>query len=332
MDDLKMLRDLGRELEHQPPATLVRQRQRLLQARPRRRRLTWLLTGLVAVATMATVATVAVPTLMLAGRQTEHQPAGARPANASGVLNVLLVGSDSQGGSERWDNGKAQSDTLLLLHLPADRTKATIISFPRDSMVQIPACGSQPPRKDMINSAFRTGGLACSVTTVETLTNVRVDHMMEVEFSGVEAIVDALGGVEVTLPRAVDDKKAKLKLPAGKQVLNGKQALGYIRLRYYGDGSDIQRIKRQQGIMMAMLKKAKQRLKDPAAMRDFLTTASKSIKTDPEFDLDTMLGIAGTLEKSKMVFTTVPWKPAPDDPNRVVWAQPAAERLFASLR
>ncbi|MCA2227102.1 LCP family protein [Nonomuraea aurantiaca] len=331
MDDLRMLRDLGRELEHQPPATLVRQRQRLLQARPRRRRLTWLLTGLVAVATMATVATVAVPTLMLAGRQTVPPPAGVRPANASGVLNVLLVGSDNREGLSKF-NGGARSDTLLLLHLPADRTKVTIVSFPRDSMVQIPACGSRPARKDMINSAFHAGGLACSVKTVETLTKVRVDHMMEVGFSGVEAIVDALGGVEVTVPRAVDDKKAKLKLPAGKQVLNGKQALGYLRLRYYGDGSDIQRIKRQQGLMMSMLKKAKQRLKDPAALRDFLTTASKSIKTDPEFDLDTMLGIAGTLEKSKMTFVTVPWRPDPDDPNRIVWAQPAAERLFAGLR
>ncbi|MEV1244992.1 LCP family protein [Nonomuraea sp. NPDC049750] len=331
MDDLKVLRDLGRELEHQPPATLVRQRQRLLQARPRRRRLTWLLTGLVGVATMATVATVAVPTLMLAGRQTVPQPAGARPANTSGVLNVLLVGSDNRAGSSKFNVG-ARSDTLLLLHLPADRTKVTIISFPRDSMVRIPACGSRPARRDMINSAFHTGGLACSVKTVETLTKVRVDHMMEVGFSGVKAIVDALGGVEVTVPRAVDDEKAKLRLPVGKQVLNGEQALGYLRLRYYGDGSDIQRIKRQQGLMMSMLKKAKQRLKDPAALRDFLTTASKSIKTDPEFDLDTMLGIAGTLEKSKMTFVTVPWRPDPDDPNRIVWAQPAAERLFAGLR
>ncbi|MEU8148564.1 LCP family protein [Nonomuraea sp. NPDC048901] len=331
MDDLKMLRDLGRELEHQPPATLVRQRQRLLQARPRRRRLTWLLTGLVAVATMATVATVAVPTLMLAGRQTVPQPAGARPANTSGTLNVLLVGSDSQGGSDRFDNG-ARSDTLLLLHLPADRTKATIISFPRDSMVRIPACGSQPARKDMINQAFRIGGLACSVKTVETLTKVRVDHMMEVEFSGVEAIVNALGGVEVTLPQAVDDKNTKLRLSAGKHLLNGKQALGYIRLRHYGDGSDIQRIKRQQVLMMSMLKKAKQRLKDPAALRSFLTTAGKSFKTDPEFDLDTMIGIAGTLEKTKMPFVMVPWEPDPDDRNRIVWKQPEAEQLFASLR
>ncbi|WP_433513366.1 LCP family protein [Nonomuraea sp. CA-143628] len=331
MDDLKMLRDLGRELEHQPPATLVRQRQRLLQARPRRRRLTWLLTGLVAVATMATVATVAVPTLMLAGRQTVPQPAGARPANTSGVLNVLLVGSDSQEGTDKFNKG-ARSDTLLLLHLPIDRTKARIISFPRDSMVQIPACGSQPARRDMINSAFHAGGIACSVKTIEKLTKVRVDHMMEVEFSGVEAIVDALGGVEVTLPRPVDDKSAKLRLPAGKQVLNGKQALGYIRLRHYGDGSDIQRIKRQQILMMSLLKKAKQRLKEPAALRDFLTTASKSIKTDPEFDLDTMIGIAGALEKTKLAFTTVPWKPDPDDPNRIVWMQPDANRLFASLR
>jgi LCP family protein required for cell wall assembly len=311
----------------------MRQRQRLLQARPRRRRLPWLVAGLVAVATMAAVA---VPTLLLGGRtvsQTVSPPAGARPANVSGVLNVLLVGSDSQGGSERYREEKgARSDTLMLLHLSADRKNVTVVPFPRDSMVRIPACGSQPARRDMINSAFSTGGLACSVKTVESLTKVRVDHMMEIEFSGVEDIVDALGGVEVMVPSAVDDKKAKLKLPAGKQVLNGKQALGYLRLRYYLDGSDIQRIKRQQGLMTAMLKKAKQRLKDPAALRDFLATASKSIKTDAEFDLDTMLGIAGTLDKSKVRFVMIPWKPAPDDSNRVVWAQPDANQLFATLR
>ncbi|MFD1544380.1 LCP family protein [Nonomuraea guangzhouensis] len=328
MDDLKMLRDLGRELEHQPPPTLVRQRQRLLQARPRRGRVTWLMTGLVAVATMAAVA---VPTLLLSGRQTVSPPTGARPANVSGALNVLLVGSDSQAGSERFDNG-ARSDTLLLLHLPADRKNVTVVAFQRDSMVQIPACGSQPPRRAMINSAFNVGGLACSVKTIESLTKVRVDHMMELEFSGVAPVVDALGGVEVTLPQAVDDKNTKLKLSAGKHVLNGEQALGYLRLRRYGDGSDIQRIKRQQVLMTSMLKKAKQRLKDPAAMRDFLTTASKSIKTDAEFDLDTMIGIAGTLDKSKVRFTMVPWRPDPDDQNRIVWKQPDAERLFATLR
>ncbi|MBT2231848.1 LCP family protein [Nonomuraea sp. NEAU-A123] len=328
MDDLKMLQDLGRELEHQPPATLMRQRQRLLQARPRRRRVTWLMTGLVAVATMAAVA---VPTLLLSGRQTVSPPTGARPANVSGVVNVLLVGSDSRAGTGRLGNG-ARSDTLMLLHLPADRKNVTVVAFPRDSMVRIPACGSQPARKDMINSAFSMGGLACSVKTVESLTKVRVDHMMELGFSGVEDVVDALGGVEVTLPEAVDDKSAKLKLSAGKQVLNGKQALAYLRLRHYGDGSDIQRIKRQQVLMTSMLKKAQQRLKDPAALRVFLTTASKSIKTDAEFDLDTMLGIAGTLDKSKVRFVMVPWKPDPNDQNRLVWKQPDADQLFAALR
>ncbi|HUR03346.1 MAG TPA: LCP family protein [Nonomuraea sp.] len=331
MDDLKMLRDFGRELEHQPPPTLVRQRQRLLQARPRRRRLTWLMTGLVGVATMATVAAVAVPTLLLGGRETVSPPTGARPANVSGALNVLLVGSDSQAGTERFRNG-ARSDALLLLHLPADRKNVTVVAFPRDSMVRIPACGSRPARNDMINSAFDAGGLSCSAKTVESLTNVRVDHMMELEFSGAEAVVDALGGVEVTLPEAVDDKATKLKLTAGKHVLDGEQALGYLRLRRYGDGSDIQRIRRQQVLMMSMLKKAKQQLKDPAAMRDFLTTAGNWIKTDAEFDLDTMIGVAGALEKSKVRFVTVPWQPHPDDPNRIAWKQPAADQLFATLR
>ncbi|MFI6792342.1 LCP family protein [Nonomuraea sp. NPDC050383] len=330
MDDLKLLRDLGAALEHEPPATLARQRNRLTQARPRRRRTGLLLTGMAAVATAAAVA---VPTVVLRGHQTVAPPAGVRPAKVTGALNVLVVGTDDLAGSARFRAEKgARSDTIILLHLPADRKKITAVSIPRDSMVRLPACGSEPARRGMINSAFYKGGLTCTVKAVEELTNVRIDHMAEVNFDAFKDVVDALGGVEVTLPRPVDDKASKLKLPAGKSLLNGEQALGYVRLRRYGDGSDIQRIKRQHVMLMAMLAKARRTLTDPEKVRAFLAATTKSIKTDEGMGLETMVDIARSVEKSRPMLVSVPWKPDPKDPNRVVWKQPEANQLFETFR
>lgn len=332
MDDLRMLRDFGRELEHEPPPTLVRQRTRFLRpARPRLWRFGWLMT---AVVVLATVTAVALPTLLIGSRQAPGPAAVARPAKLTGALNVLLVGTDGQAGSPRFREDKGErTDTILLLHLPADRKTVTGISIPRDSMVRIPACGSEAARVDMISSAYHRGGMSCAVRTVESLTDVRVDHTVELDFAGFARLTDALGGVEVTLPRAVDDKQAKLKLPAGRSVVTGEQALGYVRLRHYGaDGSDVQRIKRQHQLMAAMLSKARKTLTDPAKLQSFLVVASKSVKTDSALDIDTMLEIAITLQRSSLKLLTVPWQPHPDNPNRIAWKQPEARELFAALR
>ncbi|MEU0485607.1 LCP family protein [Streptosporangium sp. NPDC006013] len=325
MDDLKMLRDLGAELEHQPPATLARQRNRLSTARSRRPRMGWPVMGLAAA---ATVAAVTVPTLVLNTGESVA-PTGARPVKATGALNILVIGTDSQAGTPRFRNG-ARSDAILLAHLPADREKIMFVNLPRDSIVQIPACGAAPARKEMINSAFDKGGLSCTVKTVETLTDVRIDHAMEFDFQAFKEVVDALGGVEVRLPTPVNDHKAKLTLPAGRSMLNGEEALAYMRLRNYGDGSDIQRIKRQAALMQAMLKKARQGITDPARLRLFLSAATRSVKSD--MDLGTMVTIAESARKSQATFLTVPWQPHPDDPNKIAWKQPEASRLFAGLR
>ncbi|MBN6055819.1 LCP family protein, partial [Nonomuraea sp. RK-328] len=327
MDDMKLLRDLGAALEHEPPATLARQRNRLTGAKPRRRRVGLLLTGLAAVATAAAVA---VPTLALRGSLAP--PTGARPAKVTtGALNVLVLGIDDQAGSERFRKG-ARTDTIMILHLPADRKKILGVMIPRDSMVQLPACGGKPARYAMINQAYDDGGLTCTVKAVETLTDVRIDHMAEVRFDAFKDAVNALGGVEVTMQRPVDDKKSKLKLPPGKSVLNGEQALAYVRLRSYGDGSDMQRIKRQQVLVTKMLAKARKTLDDPAKVRAFLAAATKSVKTDEGLDLEAMVDIATSVEKSRPTLVTVPWAPHPEDPNRVVWKEPQAHRLFEGLR
>ncbi|MGI5284778.1 LCP family protein [Nonomuraea polychroma] len=336
MDDLKLLRDLGGELEHEPPATLVRQRDRILRARPRRRWAGWWTAGLVAVATAAAVA---VPTVLIAGRHTAAPPAGSQAVDVSGTRNVLVIGSDSRQGenaeygpqtAKMPGGGGARSDTIMIIHVPADRSRATAVSVPRDSMVAIPACSGQPGRTDMINSAYNSGGAACLRKTLEKLTGLSIQHTVEVDFAGFKGMVDALGGVEVTVARAVDDPKSKLKLPAGKVMLNGETALGYARLRYVGDGSDIARIKRQQQLVLAMLKKAKGAFTDAGRLKTFLGEMRKAVKTD--LSLEAMYELAGELSKTKMDVVTIPWEPYARDNRRVQWKQPETGELFKSLK
>jgi LCP family protein required for cell wall assembly len=345
MDDLTILRNLGRALEHEPPASLVRQRQRLLEGARPHRRLPRLMRGwaLVGLAAVVTVAAIVVPVLILHPRSAQvavNQPAPAQPVKELNLLvlgvdrrmpRIVETGPDSPGG--------ARSDTMMLVHLPADRKKVTVVSIPRDTMVQIPACKglegeSIPTHLGMVNSAFTEGGSPCSKKTMESVTGIRIDHVVEVEFGGLKRMVDALGGVEVTLPQAVRDKASGLDLPAGKHVVEGDQALAYVRVRRMGDGSDIGRIERQQQFLGAMFKKAKSELTDPARLLAFLQASSKTIKTTPELDVQSMVGIAGSLAgvKSRDIrFVTVPWRPYPPDPNRIAFRQPAADKLFASI-
>ncbi|AQZ66619.1 hypothetical protein BKM31_38850 [[Actinomadura] parvosata subsp. kistnae] len=274
---------------------------------------------------------------------------------ATGALNVLLVGSDTRAGAgnakygqalaRQADAGGKRTDTIILMHISPNRDKAQLISFPRDSLVQIPKCKNEttkqemPARRDMINSAYNSGGIACTISTIETLTGIRINHFVEVNFSGFKNIVDALGGIEICLKTAVNDKASKLVLPAGKSRLDGEKALGYVRLRHYGDGSDIQRIKRQQIFLSKVVAKATstELLTDVGRLREFVAAAGKSVTMDPELANDTeeLINIAMSAKEmtaNGVKFITVPWGPAPDDPNRVVWKEPDATELFKAIR
>ncbi|WP_440067503.1 LCP family protein [Streptosporangium sp. OZ121] len=272
-----------------------------------------------------------------------------RPAPVKGALNVLIVGSDTREGDnlkygqKMADAGK-RTDTIILMHIAPDRDKATFVSFPRDSVVDMPACQSETgapvaARTEMINAAYNEGGITCTITTIEALTDIRIDHFVEVDFTGFKNIVDALGGVRVCLTKPVDDKKAKLKLAAGWHLLAGEKALGYVRLRGYGDGSDIGRIKRQQVFLSQVVKKAtsSELLTDPGKMLNFINTAAKSVRMDEELakDTGTLLQIGQSAQKltaGGVKLITVPWGPHPDDPNRVAWVQPYANQLFAAIK
>jgi len=260
--------------------------------------------------------------------------------------NILLIGSDTREGAGDAKYGRsvtgARSDTTILLHLSADRERATFVSIPRDSWVDIPACqrddGSMSaPMTERFNLAYSEGGSACTIKTVEKLTNVYVDHHVVVDFSGFKRMVNALGGVEVCLEEPVYDKLSKLDLPAGRQTVKGEQALAYVRVRYIGDGSDISRISRQQTFLSSMIQRAKstQLLLNPVRLYSFLDAATQSLTTDPGLNsLNTLRKLAQSvqgIEPANVRFVTVPNQTNPADPNTVVWTE-QADRLFAAIK
>ncbi|WTI42743.1 LCP family protein [Streptomyces sp. NBC_00589] len=262
--------------------------------------------------------------------------------------NVLLIGSDSRSGdgNQKYgrDSGTERSDTTILLHLAANRRSATAVSLPRDLMVDMPSCrrpdGSRTkPVFAMFNSAFEVGGSACTIRTVEKLTNIRVDHHMVVDFHGFKDMVDAVDGVEVCLKEPIDDKEAKLKLPAGKVVLSGEQALGYVRARKsIGDGSDTDRMDRQQRFLGALVNKVRSNdvLLNPAKLYPVLDAATSSLTTDPELAslrglYDLVRGMRN-IPTERVQFLTVPRTSYVLNVNRDQLVEPAAAELFARLR
>jgi len=267
---------------------------------------------------------------------------GARPTKIGKALNILIVGSDQRrGANAKYGRTPGErTDTILLAHIPARRDGLLLISFPRDSLVRLPACRAtknfpgQPAHVGMINESFNNGGITCTWRTIESLTGIHIDHFVKVDFTGFKSMVDALGGVEVCLPTPINDPKAMLRLPAGKQVLNGEQALGYVRARYtLGDGSDIGRIQRQQMFLASVAKKALSgdMLTDPATLYRFLDAVTKSVTTDPGLDLNVMKDLALSLKDitaDRIRFVTTPWRYSLTNPGRVEWVQPQANRLF----
>ncbi|MEU9481839.1 LCP family protein [Streptomyces sp. NPDC048191] len=265
-----------------------------------------------------------------------------------GAQNILLIGSDTRAGSGNGeygrDLGSERSDTTILLHLAADRRSATAVSLPRDLMVDIPGCrqadGSRSqPVFAMFNHAFQVGGSACTIRTVEKLTDIRIDHHVVVDFRGFKEMVDAVDGVQVCLKEPVDDKAAKLKLPAGKVELDGEQALGYVRARKsLGDGSDTERMERQQRFLAALVNKTQSNdvLLNPVKLYPVLDAATSALTTDPELaSLRGMYQLVRGLRDiptEQVQFLTVPRESYVYDANRDQLVEPEAEKLFARLR
>ncbi|WP_328807579.1 LCP family protein [Nonomuraea antri] len=274
-------------------------------------------------------------------------PGKSRPPD-TGALNVLLVGSDSRVGDNKKYGPQSQhlgerTDTIMLLHLSPNRDKATMISFPRDSMVLIPLCnrpggGTIPSGLRQINSAFNDGGIECTWRTIEAITGIRINHYVKVDFTGFKGIVDAIGGIEICLPKPVNDPKAKLVLPAGKHVVKGEQALGYVRTRYaLGDGSDLSRITRQQVFLTKVMQKVTDGglLTDPGRLDAFLRAAVKAVEVDDDLSLTRMFDIANSVKGmsvKELKGVTVPVEAYPQDKNRVQFRAAEAKEFFERVR
>lgn len=267
------------------------------------------------------------------------------------AANYLVIGSDDRaglGGKYGHDITGARSDTTMLVHLSPDRSHATIVSFPRDSWVQIPACktksGSAPAHLGMFNSAFTDGAAACTISLVQSMTGIAVTHFVEINFAGFKSLVKALGTVTVCSPQAVEDPKSGLHLHTGNNKLTPTEALAYVRARYtLGDGSDLGRIKRQQRFLGAILREARggSLLRSPAALTRFLDAATDAISVDKKTTLGNLKQLADALkglDPKHVTFYTPPIANAaynPDDPSvaggRVLLDKAAGTVLYNSI-
>ncbi|MFG2886455.1 LCP family protein [Streptomyces sp. NPDC048297] len=274
-------------------------------------------------------------------------------------LNILLIGSDSRNtaqdlrlGGSKADVGRPPlADVQMLVHLSADRSNMSVVSLPRDTMIPIPRC-TDPDRKQtydalslaMANESLGRGGPGCTVATWENLTHIHIDHFMMVDFSGVVAMADAIGGVPVCVKQNVwshtsDGHGSGLRLRAGTHPVKGVQALQWLRTRYgFEDGTDIGRTHAQHMYMNSMVRqlRANARLDNPADMRALAETATKALTVDEGLGtVKKLYDLSGELQKvptGRITMTTLPTVQWPQDRNRLVPRSGDADQLISMVR
>jgi LCP family protein required for cell wall assembly len=250
----------------------------------------------------------------------------APPPAPNHAENFLLVGSDSRGdlkpGQGVQGRGKdfvtgQRSDTVILAHLYGGKSnKVQLVSFPRDSVVDIPAYTDAKGRvhaaqRNRINYAFNEGGPKLLVHTVENLTGIRIDHYLQVDFEGFQSMVDKLGGVDVCLSKPAKDHYSGINLTAGKHHINGTVALAFVRQRHGLTNGDIDRIKRQQQFIGAMIRKVLSAgtLANPFKLNSFLETATSSLQADTSLNFSTLRKLALRMHNigaGNVIFATIP--------------------------
>ncbi|WP_444961891.1 LCP family glycopolymer transferase [Nocardiopsis sp. M1B1] len=269
-----------------------------------------------------------------------------RPERINDSVNILFMGTDGyEEGSTAYSTEfeGERSDSVMLAHISPE-SRVSVISFPRDSLVALPDCDPYGDTEGtsgyfgMINAAMYHGGPPCVVRTIESLSDVRIDHFVHLSFMSFRDVVDAIGGVDMCIPEPMEDSRSKLDLDAGQQTLDGDEALSFVRARYeIGDGGDIGRIDRQQMFLAALADQVTSNdvITDPGRLNAVLRAVAEHSATDSALTFDRMLSIAVTLadvELTDIEFHTVPWYQAPSNPNRVLWYEDQAEELFTAVR
>ncbi|MBG6180067.1 LCP family protein [Arthrobacter sp. CAN_A1] len=270
----------------------------------------------------------------------------------SDPVQILILGTDTRTGADNAAYGGAEfttetgnSDVMMLMHLSADRENVTMVSFPRDLLVPLPACldpetGTLNPAQDlaMLNGALGNGGPGCTVAAINELTGLKIDHFMMADFNAVKELSSTLGGVEVCVNDAIEDTYSGLSLPAGTSEVEGEQALAFLRTRHaFGDGGDEGRIRAQQSFMASMARKiqAEGTLTNLPRMYAIAETVTKNLTVDDGLSqIPDLLRLADRLKDvdlAKVAFVTVPVLPYEPDLNRLIPDEERAEELFATL-
>jgi LCP family protein required for cell wall assembly len=275
---------------------------------------------------------------------------GKQPPKFNNAENILLIGSDTRlnqhgvGGTVATAPG-SRSDTLMLLHISPTH-KVTVVSIPRETMVPIISCEAsdgtqgqtaQPGQVQLINAALDAGGPACTWKTFDQVTDIHVDHFVELDFSGFSSIINDLGGVEVCLPFRVDDPVSGLDVKEGRSHIDGAQALAFWRTREdLGFGSDTQRIVRDQYLMAALVQGIEHSglLGSPSKVVKVIGDATGAMTTDTGLDQDAILQIAESMRgvtSGSVQFVTAPNVPDPENVDNVVFQRPQAQELFNAI-
>lgn len=260
-----------------------------------------------------------------------------QPAAAEGT-NWLIVGSDSRQGLDAedrarlatGDSGGQRTDTIMIAHLPDNDTAPTLLSLPRDSVVEIPGHGTSK-----INAAFAIGGAPLLARTIEQATGLHIDHYAEIGFGGFANMVDAMGGVEMDIPAEMKDPKTGITIPAGKQTLDGAQALGFVRMRYSSatPRSDLDRVANQRKFIGAMASQmaSPATLLNPFDVFPLLADAPDALTMDTDDHLHNLVGLAWAMRgisDGGVVTTTVPVTSS----SAEYWDEAKSQQLFDALR
>jgi LCP family protein required for cell wall assembly len=310
-----------------------------INRRARRQRLLLTAVGALSVVTLL----VSGSAWMLAGSVSSglaRLDAGISGTPASGPVNLLVAGLDTRSGLTpqqqlRLNVGSvtgANTDTMMLVHVPADRQSIQVVSLPRDSWVDIPGNGM-----NKINAAYALGGPRLMVSTVEQATGLPINDYVEVSFTGFVRVIDELGGVNVCLPFAVDDTDSGLHLSAGRHHVDGVTALKFARDRHSFARSDLARIADQQQLLASLFDQATASgvLANPVRLQQVVSAATASVTVDRGFNVTGLANELRDIKPGSVSFTTVPIATAdyqtPTGESAVLWDQAAAAALFHRL-
>ncbi|WP_435735429.1 LCP family protein [Cellulosimicrobium sp. PMB13] len=290
---------------------------------------------------------------LVVGGPTVEPPKDPDDPFAGRALNILVMGTDYRDAENAALAGEEEgmrSDTTFIAHVSGDRTRMEVVSIPRDSLVEIPACtlpdGSMSsPQYGMFNSAFEIGSggvddldhaAACTITAVQELTGIPITNHVVVKMSGVIGVVDAIGGVTMCFPEDVVGgvHSPALNIPAGKHALDGRTSIEFLRARKGQGmglemGSDLARIQRQQAFIDSAVREilSKDLITNSPQLYGMIQAVLSSISADPTIaDPTALAGLAFSLRNinpSEVVFTELPVIDSPRQQYRVEWTSEA---------